>query len=73
MRVIEIGKTYIFKYPEEFTTLPHYSAQRGKPVLVIRELIDGTEYDMENDDRMYLVQFENGNHGNAFASELEDA
>ena len=62
----------IFNYPAEFTTLPDYSAHRGQRVQVVRELIDGVDYDLEDGDTMFLIRADDGWEGHAFASELQE-
>lgn len=64
-------KTCIFRYPEYFTSLPEYSARRGKQIKIPRPLIKGKEYDDEGDP-MFLIQSEDGWQGHAFESELEE-
>jgi hypothetical protein len=62
----------IFNYPIEFVTLPEYSKRRGWACEVLRELMDGKEYDNEG-EKMYLIQFEDNFLAHAFESELKDA
>ena len=64
------GERRIFDYPEQFVTLPEYSAQRGKTAEVIRPLIEGAEYDREPfGERMYEIAI-GGWVGHAWESEL---
>lgn len=37
---VQIGGRYVFCYPEEFTTLPEYTAHAGQTVTVVRQLTD---------------------------------
>lgn len=61
----------IFNYPVEFKSLPEYTAHSGCKVKIIRELIDGVEYDRDPDgELMYRVRAEDGWEGDAFESEL---
>jgi hypothetical protein len=66
---IRKGRTYRFAYPEQFTSLPDYSAHRGQNVKVIRAAT-ADEYDYEG-DRMYHVCAADGWAGMVWASELE--
>lgn len=59
---------YIFQYPNEFQTLPEYSAHRGAPVIVLRPLTRA-EYDYQGEG-MYLIRAADGWEGHAFRSEL---
>jgi hypothetical protein len=63
-----------FDYPEHFVTLPGYSAHRGQAVEVLRELVDGEEYDgpLAGLERMYRVRAADGWEGDAWESELSD-
>lgn len=62
----------IFDYPKEFVTLPDYSAHRGHEVEIVRELIDGDEYDGPKTglERMYEIRAKDGWVGHAWESEL---
>jgi hypothetical protein len=68
---IKINEYYIFDYPKEFVTLPEYSAKRGVKVKVLRELINGKEYDNEG-ELMFKIQTEDGWTGDACEGELID-
>lgn len=65
------SKTYVFDYPELFTTLPDYTAHAGQEVRVIRALTRD-EYTFEG-DVMFLVRASDGWEGHAFRSELRSA
>ena len=77
----QIGNTYRFDYPEEFSTLPEYTAHRGQLVTVIRPCSE-TEADKiwdnpdgEGDrvvDTMFIIQAHDGWTGHAWDSELEE-
>jgi hypothetical protein len=69
MKDLSLPKQAIFNYPPEFVTHPEYTARAGKEVTVVRELIDGDEYDKE-EQTMYLVSLD-GWEGHACESELE--
>lgn len=62
----------IFAYPKEYVTLPLYTAHAGQEVEVVRELLDGKEYDGPSCDceRMFLIRAADGWEGHAFESEL---
>lgn len=69
-----IGTTRTFFYPQEFTTLPDYTAHRGVRVEVLRALRDGDEYDGPRAglERMYEVRaLGDGWIGHAWESELQ--
>ena len=77
---IQIGALYVFDYPEEFTTLPEYSARRRQEVKVLRPTTadeadvlwddpEGTGTDTVV-DRMFVVQARDGWEGHAWESEL---
>lgn len=67
---LQRGERRIFDYPEEFVTLPEYSAHRGHVVEVIRPLGEH-EYDREPfGERMYEVAAPDGWIGHAWESEL---
>lgn len=66
---IVVGRTYRFKYPAEFTTMPEYTAHSGQLVTVQREAREGIEYDYEG-DKAYYVKASDGWTGFAFSSEL---
>ena len=64
---VQIGNTYVFDYPKEFVTLPEYSKQRGKVVLVESLIQEGNE----DEEAMYQVRtVDEGWVGEAFESEL---
>ncbi len=67
---VTVGGRYRFNYPQQFTSLPEYSAHRGQAVTVLRALVDGVDYDYEGDP-MFEVQADDGWLGDAWASELE--
>lgn len=67
---IEIGKTYMFDYPEVFVLFPEYTAHAGQQVTVIRPCIDGKEYDREDGELMFKVRAPDGWVGDAWESEL---
>lgn len=73
----KIGGRYIFAYPEEFSTLPDYSAHRGVVVTVLRKCTDKEADPIFEDgfvlDRMYQVKADDGWEGQAWDSELETA
>ena len=62
---------YKFKYPQQFVTLPEYSAHRGDTVEITRELRDGEEYDNEGEMMYEIKSLKDGWVGHAFKSELE--
>lgn len=64
------GERYIFAYPKEFTTMPHYTARAGQVVTISREL-DGSEYDYDG-ERMFEVIAEDGLLMQAYEGELLD-
>lgn len=62
---IEIGKQYRFDYPNEFTTLPEYTAHKGQIVTVLHEIkVD------EEIQPMFRVQAADGWQGDAIQDEL---
>ena len=65
-----IGKTAIFRYPLQFTTLPNYTAHAGQRVLIVRQLTEG-ECDQETRP-MYLIRATDGWEGHADHYELEE-
>lgn len=69
---IKIGGKYKFDYPTSFITMPEYSLHRGLIVTVLREMIDGKEYDGPKADQelAYKVQAEDGWTGMAWECEL---
>ena len=77
----QIGKTYRFNYPEEFTSLPEYSAHRGQLVTVIRPCTEDEADELQDDpdgtgyrviDTMMVVQASDGWIGHAWDSELDE-
>ena len=63
-----IGERYRFDYPQQFTTLPAYTAHAGQMVTVLREL---GEDEYENlGEMMYVVRAEDGWEGHAWEGEL---
>ena len=60
-----------FDYPEQFTTMPEYSAHRGQVVTVLRRAnlqeADGPE---QGCDQMYWIRALDGWLGMAFSTEL---
>lgn len=67
---IEVGARYKFDYPPVFKTLPEYTAHMGQQVTVLRELIDGEEYDREDGEYAFWVKADDGWEGMAYESEL---
>lgn len=65
---IQIGASYTFHYPREFTTLPEYTAHAGHTVVVVRQLTDA-ECDPECQP-MFEVRTADGWTGHADESEL---
>lgn len=63
-------KQRVFHYPEQFETLPDYSAHRGQLVEVVRPL-RRDEYDFQGES-MFLIRAADGWEGRAFRSELQD-
>lgn len=61
----------LFTYPSEYKTLEPYRAHSGQVVTIVRELIDGVEYEREDGERMYLVRADDGWTGHVWESELE--
>lgn len=63
----------LFTYPEAFQEYPEYRAHSGQVVEVIRELIDGEEYDgplAGLPECMFLIRAADGWEGHAFETEL---
>lgn len=69
---IEIGRSYRFDYPKEFTTLPEYSARRGSAVTVERQCTDEEADQGDGMERMFVVRTADGWTGHAWASELTE-
>ena len=60
-----------FNYPEEFVTLPDYTAHRGQIVEVGFQLSEEeAERDPEELERMFHIKASDGWRGHAFESEL---
>lgn len=72
---IEPGKRYVFNYPNEFTTLPDYTAHSGQQVMVIAEA-SREDYDSwreeEGGELMFEVRADDGWCGFAYAGELSE-
>jgi hypothetical protein len=66
--MIEVGKKYIFDYPNGFTTLPEYSKHRLQEVTVLG-MVPESDKDSEV-ETMYYMQAVDGWKGEAFESEL---
>jgi hypothetical protein len=62
--------TFRFDYPEKFTTLPEYSAHRNHQVVIVRELVDGEDYEYLGDKMVLVRSLEDGWEGHAYQSEL---
>ena len=61
----------VFDYPEEFVTLPDYTAHRGQVVTVLRRT-SKAEADRGLDlEKMYDIQADDGWKGHAFESEIQ--
>lgn len=63
----------LFTYPSEFKLYPEHQAHSGQAVEVVRELIDGEEYDgplAGLPERMFLIRADDGWEGHAFETEL---
>lgn len=79
---IKIGARYRFDYPNEFTSLPEYSAHRGCAVTVLRSCTESEADILWDDfgdgkgsvvcDRMFMVRADDGWEAEAWESELED-
>ena len=67
---VQIGGRYAFCYPEEFVTLPQYTAHAGNTVTVVRQLTDD-ECDPESQP-MWLILADDGWEGHASDAELDD-
>jgi hypothetical protein len=76
---IQVGKSYRFDYPVEFTSLNDYSAHRGEVVTVLRPCTaDEADVLWDNPngtgdeivDRMFKVQAADGWIGDAWEGEL---
>lgn len=65
----KLGAIYYFDYPQQFESLPDYTAHRGQQCRVVCELTPEA-YDFGGGDRMYLVQFNDGFLAHGWASEL---
>lgn len=63
---------YRFNYPEVFTTLPNYSAVRGKPCKIIRVMtVDEVDYEPDTPlELMWKIEID-GTEFHAWSSELE--
>jgi hypothetical protein len=61
-----IGKSFVFNYPQEFVTLPEYSAHRGHVVTVISLAEPGDE----DTEPVESFRCTDGWNGVAFDSEL---
>ena len=62
----KIGKSFVFDYPQEFVTLPEYSAHRGHVVTVVSL----TEPGDEETEPVLKFRCADGWSGEAFDSEL---
>lgn len=77
---IKIGGVYRFDYPEEFSSLPDYSARRGMEVTVVAPAPENEADVIWDDpegtgedrivDRMFIVKAADGWTGHAWESEL---
>lgn len=80
---VEIGGTYRFAYPEQFTSLPEYTAKAGSLVTVVRRCTEAEADEVWDDlqdgqgdrlvDMMFKVRDAEGWEGDAWHSELEPA
>lgn len=79
--MIEIGKRYVFNYPDFGTPCgyPDYAAHSGSTVWVVRRLAEGVEYEDPSKtdadaapDAMFEVRAEDGWTGHAWESELDE-
>lgn len=71
-RSIVVGKKYVFRYPEEFVTLPEYSDRRGVVVSVVRPCNeDEAEPPSADVEALFIIRASDGWEGMAWASELE--
>ena len=61
-----VGRSFIFDYPTEFTSLPEYTARRGSVVRVTRKLTKA-----ESNSIMYEVVAADGWVGHAWPDELK--
>ena len=71
--MVEIGKKYKFAYPEEFTSLPEYSARRGSIVEVVRPLAANEAHPPVPEQgitQMYKILADDGWEGDAYEEEL---
>ena len=65
----ELGHVYTFQYPEEFVTLPDYTAHAGHIVVTTRELTADDEVDV-SEQPMWEIKASDGWVGHAFDDEL---
>lgn len=69
--MIAAGEKRKFDYPRQFVTLPEYTAHAGQVVEIVRPLVEGSEYDDdEQADPMYHIRAADGWEGDAWESEL---
>lgn len=62
----------IFRYPTQFTTLPEYT-EHADQIVSVGEQLSEQEADRGDDlERMFHITAQDGWHGHAFESELEE-
>jgi hypothetical protein len=66
-----VGRSYVFRYPAHFKTLPGYDAHRDQVVTVVRQCSDEEADQGEGMERMFVIRCGDW-EGVAWASELEE-